>query len=25
LKKIWYKGEKDFGTYKRFMTIGQWQ
>ena len=24
LKKIWYKGEKDFGNYKRFMVIGQW-
>ena len=25
LKKIWFKGERDFKTYKRFMVIGQWQ
>tara|TARA_B100000953_G_scaffold299730_1_gene300675 strand:- start:677 stop:1369 length:693 start_codon:yes stop_codon:yes gene_type:complete len=25
IKNIWYKGEKDFGNYKRFMVIGQWQ
>ena len=25
LKKIWFKGEKDFGKYKRFMVIGQWR
>ena len=25
IKNIWYKGEKDFGNYKRFMVIGQWR